>query len=163
MTGAASAPDETALALPRGIRNHNPGNIDYAPSNDPWEGLDNPPSDGRFCRFTSAAYGLRAIVKLLINYQRYDHCRTIRQIINRWAPRSENDTQGYAAFVASEVGLQSHEPVSVADADVMRALVKAIVRQECGLNHGDPWFGDATITEAMALAGFHIPNLKAGN
>ena len=42
----------------RGYRNRNPGNIEHSPANK-WLGLDDPPSDGRFCRFVSHEHGIR--------------------------------------------------------------------------------------------------------
>ena len=64
---------------PRGIRNNNPGNIKYNGIN--WAGLSIPPSDGVFCVFTEARYGLRALGKLLRNYNRYYGIRAINGII----------------------------------------------------------------------------------
>ena len=43
--------------LPRGIRNHNPGNIRL--SQDPWQGLATPQEDREFFTFQSALYGIR--------------------------------------------------------------------------------------------------------
>ncbi|HDF2344629.1 TPA: structural protein, partial [Morganella morganii] len=52
--------------MSRGIRNNNPGNIDYRPANN-WKGqLPYDKSiEPRFCRFSAPEYGIRAIIALL--------------------------------------------------------------------------------------------------
>ena len=90
---------------PRGLRNNNPLNIDFNPANK-WQGLDrDQPSDGRFCRFVSMAYGIRAAAALLVSYQDRYGLNTVRGIIGRWAPPVENDTNAYANTVARRVGV----------------------------------------------------------
>ena len=56
---------------PRGIRNNNPGNIDYNPRN-AWRGqlAHSPGIEPRFARFDTAHNGLRALGKLLLNYRK---------------------------------------------------------------------------------------------
>src|SRR3546814_18603564 len=90
--------------IPRVIRLNNPGNIEHGA---PWEGLDPRNRDPRFCGFVSPEYGIRAIVRVLITY--YDKRRardgsridTVREIVERWAPAGENNTEAYAKHVAS--------------------------------------------------------------
>lgn len=54
--------------LPRGIRNNNPGNLEWG---DPWQGLDpdGQAQDKRFVVFKDPAMGIRAIARTLITYQ----------------------------------------------------------------------------------------------
>lgn len=141
-----------SAVLPRGIRNHNPGNIDYHASSDPWRGLVNPPSDGRFCRFTSAEWGIRALCKTLMTYQREHHCRTIRDIVHRWAPPNENDTEAYIEHVARLVGVPATAPIDVTNSDVMRPLVQAIIVHE---NSQQP-YDVGTLNAAMVMAGIEV-------
>jgi len=56
------------MTAPRGIRSNNPLNIDYNVENQ-WQGLDSPPSDGRFARFVGPQWGIRAAVKALQSYE----------------------------------------------------------------------------------------------
>ncbi len=125
----------------RGLRNNNPGNIDYHASN-PWNGLDvAKPSDGRFCRFISPEYGIRAMARVLRNYTKRDGLPgvggpgidTVREIINRWAPPSENVTSAYVAQVAKALGVMPDAPINIADRAVMLLLVESIIRHENGL------------------------------
>jgi hypothetical protein len=116
--------------LTRGERNQNPGNIDY--DDTAWEGLANPPSDGRFCIFVSPFYGLRAIAKILQTYQIEEGLHSVGAIIDRWAPASENNTQAYVADVCQRCSLTPDQPFAANDAAVQEALVRAIVIHENG-------------------------------
>ena len=117
---------------PRGIRNNNPGNIRYTGT--AWQGLATPPSDGAFCVFCEPHFGLRALVKLLRNYNRYYALRTIHSIINRFAPSTENNTTAYIASVARATKFDAHTQLDLESGDVVFALVKAIIKHENGTN-----------------------------
>lgn len=119
---------------PRGIRNNNPGNIDFNPLNN-WKGL-NPKSkelDSRFCVFVSAEYGIRALMILLRNYEKKHELDTIRQIIDRWAPNHENNTSAYANHVAKMMNVDLDHHLDLRDRDVLISLAKAIVTHENGV------------------------------
>ncbi len=126
---------------PRGIRNNNPGNIDYNERN-PWQGLDKQkPSDGRFCRFMGPEWGIRAITRVIRNYAKRDGTPgvggkgidTVQEIIHRWAPPTENDTGAYVAQVAKVVGVSPTEPLNLDDDLIMAKLVTAIIWHENGV------------------------------
>lgn len=131
----------------RGIRNNNPGNIRKSATK--WQGLADTQLDPDFCTFKTPAYGIRALARNLMNYQSQDGCRTIRQIVSRWAPPSENNTGAYVAAVASGVGVEPDDDVDVDTAAVMLPLIKAIILHENGVNP----YVDETIAEGMKLAG----------
>lgn len=125
----------------RGLRNNNPGNIDHHASN-PWQGLDSAqPSDGRFCRFVSPEYGIRAMARVLRNYTKRDGLPgvggpgidTVQEVINRWAPPSENVTSAYVAQVAKALGVNPDIPINIADRTTLATLIAAIIRHENGL------------------------------
>ena len=70
-----------------------------------WKGLAEIQSDKEFCTFVAPVYGFRAAV-IIICKTYYGRKRvTIRQIIESWAPPSENDTEAYVAHVAKAVGI----------------------------------------------------------
>lgn len=136
------------LKATRGWRNRNPGNIEHAPTNK-WQGLSDPPTDGRFCRFVGHEYGLRALAVLLITYQDRHGLRTPRDIIARWAPPAENDTAAYLAAVARRMGVGPDDPLDLHRHDHLRPLVEAIVAHECaGLT-----YPAAVLERALTLAG----------
>lgn len=78
--------------------NRNPLNIRYSPSNQ-WKGQVS--QNKGFCVFKSNSYGIRAGYIILTNYIK-NGVNTIRDIVSRWAPPSENDTQRYINFVCEE-------------------------------------------------------------
>lgn len=132
----------------RGYRNRNPGNIEHLAVNK-WQGLADPPSDGRFCRFTSHEFGLRALAVLLITYQDRHGLRTLRGIVNRWAPPGENDTASYVAAVARRMGIGPDDRIDLHRHDHLRPLLEAIVAHECaGLT-----YPAAVVQRALTLAG----------
>ena len=136
----------------RGYRNRNPGNIEHVPANK-WQGLADPPSDGRFCRFTSHEFGIRALAMLLITYQDRHGLRTIRGIVNRWAPPNENNTDAYVHAVARKIGVSERDTLDLHTYAHMRPLVDAIIAHELG---GNP-YSDAVLDEGLRRAGIVKP------
>ncbi|MBW6400411.1 structural protein [Roseomonas sp. HJA6] len=132
----------------RGYRNRNPGNIEHVPANK-WQGLADPPTDGRFCRFTSHEFGIRALAALLVTYQDRHKLRTPRAIIERWAPKVENDTAAYVAVVAPRIGVGPDDAIDLHRHTHLRPLVEAIIAHECaGLT-----YPAAVIGRALTMAG----------
>ena len=72
----------------RGERNNNPLNIRHVPGMT-WKGEMLPDND-RFCRFTNMTFGVRAAFALMRTYNLRYNIVTIRGIIERWAPPTEN-------------------------------------------------------------------------
>ncbi|WP_296267728.1 structural protein P5 [Pseudomonas sp. UBA6562] len=129
---------------PRGIRNNNPGNIDYNARN-AWVGqlgLEEGVANPRFARFDSPENGIRALGKLLINYRSKTGLPgvggkgidTVLEIVHRWAPSNENDTQAYAQAVAERLGVQTTDSIDIKDSTVLRGIVLAIIVHENGAN-----------------------------
>ena len=48
-----------------------------------------------FVEFETREHGIRAWLVLMRNYRRLYDCKTVRQIVTRFAPPSENDTRLY--------------------------------------------------------------------
>lgn len=115
---------------PRGLRNNNPGNIRRG--KDKWQGLRAVQTDAEFWQFESMGYGYRALIKLLQNYRRLHGCRTVAEMIERWAPRTENDTAAYLRDVCGQMGVPTVYVPDTEDADTMCALAAAISRHENG-------------------------------
>ena len=117
----------------RGIRNNNPGNIRF--SDDQWQGLAAEQTDEEFFVFSAPEWGIRAMARILTNYQSRHGLGTVREIINRWAPPSENDTDAYVRSVARQTGLDADAPINVGVQ--MFPLVSAIIVHENGQNPFD--------------------------
>ena len=122
------------MALPRGIRNNNPLNIRKGNN---WQGEREHQVDPSFEEFETIQMGLRAGFIILRNYQRNSlapkmRANTIRKIINRWAPPSENNTLKYIDTVARRSGLNPDELIAYRDKPRMLAVVEAMCFVECG-------------------------------
>ena len=133
--------------IPRGIRNHNPGNIDR--TTERWQGMaPDQSTDSRFVVFTDPKWGLRALAKVLLSYQRKYNLRTPAAIIGRWAPPVENDTGAYARQVAKALGVQPGDQIDLQDARTLERILPAIVAHE----NGQQPYPEALIRQAVALA-----------
>lgn len=135
------------IAAPRGIRNNNPGNIRHSKVR--WVGEADDQPDADFVTFSAPEYGIRAICRTLISYQTDDGCKTIRQLIERWAPPNENNTAAYVSAVSVACGCGPDDPVNVRQASIMSPLIWAIIRQE----NGQQPYPSSLIAGAMTLAG----------
>ena len=93
----------------RGLRNNNPGNIDK--TGEVGEGQEMPGDDPRFCTFSSMAYGCRALIRTLMTYHAKHDLSTVREIINRWAPPVENNTDAYIKHVCDRLGVAPSHPL----------------------------------------------------
>lgn len=134
----------------RGIRNNNPGNIRYD-SHSLWDGLATVPSDGAFCVFIDAKYGIRVMFKLLLAYQQRYGLRTVRGMIGRWAPPVENDTHAYVEYVARGMGYDPDRPFTFNGEPAVQ-MVEAMIRIENGSN---PYRRDVVLAGAR-LAGLDV-------
>ena len=123
----------------RGIQNNNPLNIRR--SADRWEGERKEQTDKSFVQFESMACGYRAAWKVLESYWNHFH-RTkqpynVKNIIGRWAPPTENDTQNYIRTVLrlSSLGGQENlpQPSRGIDTERLVKLMAAMTTMECGI------------------------------
>lgn len=111
----------------RGLRNNNPGNI--VRTSDQWQGMSADQSgDPRFVVFDAPVWGLRAMARVLHKYIDIG-ADTIAEIIARWAPSSENDTNAYVQAVSTNAGLLPSAVVTAAD---LPRIMAAIVLHENG-------------------------------
>ena len=118
---------QTNTKVARGIRNNNPGNIRIGIN---WLGRVVPGKDLSFVEFKSMPYGVRALYIDLINKHK-SGLRTIRDIIYKYAPPTENLTNAYIASVAQSMKLGANT-IFAPTAKNFTALAKAIVKHENG-------------------------------
>ncbi|MFW6826791.1 hypothetical protein ACM7TL_06775 [Enterobacter hormaechei] len=113
----------------RGIRNNNPGNLEYSKTN-PWVGQTG--DDGRFAKFETPEHGIRALGRNLLSYQRQG-IDTVSDIINRWAPPSDNNnTDAYIQAVCAQLGVTADQQLDASNPDTLKALCAAIIQHENG-------------------------------
>ena len=126
---------------PRGIRNNNAGNIED--NGTAWKGYTG--NDGRYVIFSHPEFGIRAMNRVLNTYKNRYSINTIEEIINRWAPPNENNTQSYIASVSKSVGVGPN--VELVDGHRLN-LIKAIIKHE----NGQQPYTDETIQRGINLA-----------
>lgn len=132
ISGASIRPDNrphfTDNIIPRGIRNNNPGNLNYA--GQPGATKETGPG-GRFAVFGTMEEGIAALGKQL----QLDAKRgldSVRKIINKYAPPSENDTEAYIKSVTGRMGVGEGAHLDLSNPTTLNAMIKAIIAVENG-------------------------------
>lgn len=115
---------------PRGIRNNNPGNLEYGRFAQQHGAIG---KDPRFAVFGSAQEGLTALADLLRNYQQKS-VDTVSAIISKFAPANENNTQAYIAQIAKSLGVGANDHLDLNNSRVMAKMLESITKYENGLN-----------------------------
>ena len=152
----------------RGWRNNNPLNIRRG---EEWQGLvaKEKRTDGQFCQFLNMTWGFRAAARCLRAYYQL-FCQQgktwdVENIISRWAPASENDTEAYIRRVLELMGRDRGQtrlaPPHTKSGRLQLALLMAAmtcVETGCPL--------DAVpldnLNAGFILAGLGDPSLKVG-
>ena len=116
--------------MARGLENNNPGNIRQSKVR--YKGEVRPSRDPAFKQFESLAWGDRAVFVLLDTYRVRYGLQTVRGMIARWAPPSENHTDAYIRAVAGDTGIDADEPLDTLDPTAMIPVAAAISRVEHG-------------------------------
>lgn len=117
--------------LPRGYRNNNPVNIRI--SSNKWNGKVLPNTDGAFEQFIDLVHGYRAALVLLRGKGYISGgINTIRKIITKFAPATENYTDGYIANVSRITGIDRDTIISRNDRDALTRIVYAMSIVENG-------------------------------
>ena len=125
-----------------GLRNNNPLNIRRV-AGTKWKGQAAEQKDKEFVQFESLAWGLRAAFCILNTYRRKYKAVCVEDIINRWAPPSENATSEYIRTVCRLTGFGGKERLAE---DQLPALVCAMAFVECG----------AHISKETILKGYNL-------
>lgn len=112
------------------MRNNNPGNIRH--SRDLFRGELRTRSDWEYKQFKNMAYGYRAMFKILQSYYRNYKLDTLRKMITRWAPPTENDTEAYIRSVSDYAGIPADAPVDINNREQMVGIVAGMSRVENG-------------------------------
>ena len=118
----------------RGQRNNNPLNIRRGCN---WKGLNPYGKDKEFCVFVDVLFGIRAALIIIRRYIiKYKVC-TVSQIISRWAPSKENNTDAYIQFVCKEMGVPSTYTIIWENSTKVCQLVKAMAKMESNMSLDD--------------------------
>jgi len=123
-TGAGSN-----AAGPEGF-NYNVGNI--RTSNIGWQGKGQPHNG--FETFSTPQAGAAAMFNNLASYASSNPAMTVAGAVAKWAPPSENNTQGYIAHVAKTAGIDPNTPLAtvLSDPDTAAKVMRAMAIMEKG-------------------------------
>ena len=127
-------------------RNYNPLNI--RTTNIPWEGKVG--NNAGFETFSSPEYGYRAAAKNLYTYNERDGLNTTRELISKWAPNNENNTEAYVQKVAKDLDVDPDANLgNLKDNPALtKNLMKSMTEHEGPQNN----FTDAHVENGIALA-----------
>ena len=128
--------------MTRGLRNNNPLNIRH--SADRWQGARIMQTDKDFVQFKDIKWGFRAAWKILdtycLTFKKEGKAYNVRNIIGRWAPPTENDTDAYVRAVVKLSGLGGNENMprpkhywNFEEVDKLVRLIRAMVCVENGI------------------------------
>lgn len=112
-------------------------------------------SDAAFVEFDTPIMGLRALMKLLLNYYRKHDLNTVESIINRYAPPVENATDAYIHSVSKHLGVKRSQVLQLHAKPTLIKLAEAITRYENGLapeGKSSFWYDTTTYDAAATLA-----------
>ena len=90
-----------------------------------------------FIEFESKKMAMRAWLKLMRTYRWKYGCKTIRQIVTRYAPSNENDTEGYIDYCSRQLDIKPDD-VLVFDSEYIQ-LAASMARMETGEELNTQW------------------------
>jgi hypothetical protein len=128
-----------------GYKGCNPLNV--RASSDKWRGSIGQ-SDNGYVIFSTPMDGIRAAATVIKNYGTKYGINTVRDIVSRYAPASENPTDDYIANVCKGTGYQPDEKLDTKNPEVLKKLLTAMMRQEIG----DVPYSEETINEGVQRA-----------
>ena len=131
-------------------RNNNPLNI--RTSGDDWKGASG--SNAGFVKFNNPEYGVRAGALNLYASQEKHGNNSVRDIITRWAPPSENDTEAYVQRVSNDLGVSPDDNLgSLRDnPDVTTDLLSSMAKHEGATVGSDGKYTQDVIENGVAMA-----------
>ncbi|MBE7619334.1 structural protein [Komagataeibacter sp. FXV2] len=118
--------------IPRGIRNNNPGNLDFV--GQAGAHLETGVADPRFAAFATMADGIRALRDQLIRYGERG-LTTVSDIVCVYAPACENATGAYISVLCQKMGVGPDTVLDLRDPDTMARLICGIAVVENGPGH----------------------------
>jgi|GEM_PF-1691830 len=131
VSDAPAKPASPAQSAPRGLRNNNPGNLNFVGQ----EGATREQGPGgRFAVFDTPESGLRALASQLYTYEARGN-NSVRGMLSKFAPPGENNTKAYIATVSRRMGVSPDQRLDLAgNTKNTAALMNAIVQYENGRN-----------------------------
>lgn len=155
---------EPTFADPRGIRNNNPGNLNFVGQNGAQLESHATP---RFAKFQTAFDGFSALGKQIKAYYNgtskavgYQKLQSVEDIISRFAPPKENNTQAYINKLSKTLGVGRGETLNIHDPQVLATLMNGITQIENGKN---PYAPEMVLKAAQSTVGLGAHQASSGN
>lgn len=115
--------------LPRGLRNNNPGNLNFVGQYG--AKLEDGPN-ARFAQFPTMIQGIAALDKQVGLYLKRGK-NTIDEIMDIYAPKSDkNDTEAYKSYLSKFTGLGTREEIDPSNTEQIKRLIVGIINHENG-------------------------------
>ncbi|TQN80987.1 UNVERIFIED_ORG: hypothetical protein FHU00_0366 [Citrobacter freundii] len=141
--------------LSRGIRNNNPGNLNFAGQRGAT--LETGPN-ARFASFPTMLEGIAALDRQVMLYLKRGK-NTIDQIIDIYAPSSDgNNTSAYKSYLSQYTGLGTNERIDGSNVQVIRKLIQGIINHENGAAASAVSGDDVMRALAMNRGNVYSPN-----
>lgn len=137
------------VAVPRGIRNNNPGNLKHVVSNN-WVGLTGSDNTG-FCVFSRMSFGIRAMaIDILGDWK--EGKKSVDALIREYSP--DDRVNNYIRFVSSRLGVHRHEALDLTHIALVRRLIVAMIKFENGAKQ--EWISIADLESGVHQAMEHV-------
>ena len=117
-----------------------------------WRGLHPLQSHHVFVRFIEPLYGFRAGSRILFNYGAKHGIATLRGLIERFAPSSENNVDTYVSTVVYLSGITPSEEIDLTDMTTQLRLIKGMTAVEIGRAHP---YREAQMIDGILLGSMH--------
>jgi len=135
------------------LERNNPTNIRFNRSNQ-WKGKMGDDGSG-FETFEDNTQAFRATAIILKTYNKsyFKMKMTVPQMLSRWAPPSENDTQSYIDHVLDTTGLDKDDVIDTSDEEMMLNIIKVMTKHEIGANNYNSYNEwDSEILDGIRMA-----------
>lgn len=130
--------------LSRAERNNNPGNLEFRGQ----RGATREDGEGRFAKFGTTEEGVAALARQLQLYGSRG-IDTIEEIINKYAPASENNTAAYVNAMVNRLRVSPNQQLDLNDPQVLSGLIQGISRHEAGRS----FLSDQQVMTGLTMAG----------
>ena len=149
-TGDADNKYDAYGTKPRGIRNNNPGNLNFAgQAGATKEGGEN----GRFAVFESMEAGVAALYRQIQLYFSRG-INTIEDVVKKYAPAGDgNNVESYIRQLVSATGKQADEKLSGEDGETVFKLIRGIINHENGKGY---------VSDEQIAKGSGLPLIEGG-
>jgi len=141
--------EHTGNRLPRGIRNNNPGNLNYA--GQAGASREDGPN-GRFAVFRTMQDGIAALYRQMQLYMARG-TDTLSEIVMKYAPSSDgNNVNAYISDLARKLGISADQKLDGSNIQQMITLIDGIISHE----NGSGFLSRADIANALPRPGAQL-------